>query len=181
MIFFCIFSTSSLSAIFIMTSRLLQSNNDFSLKRCSFIDNSSLIMFTHDMIFDEKRVFFCICNCLLSSWINVFNFCTFFAMNASWVIWCFSSDSSRRWCISFNDISFHEWSLLISFFNVDVFISKSIMLVIFSSSLHEHCNFMSLFSCNMSTSFTIFFELALLQLMQFIVIWSFFRFTLSCM
>ncbi len=94
--FFCIFSTSSLFAIFIMTLCLLQSNDDSSLKRCFLVDNSSLVMFAHNMIFNEKRVFLCICNCLLSSWINVFSFYMFFVMNASWVAWCFSSDSSQR-------------------------------------------------------------------------------------
>ena len=67
MIFFCIFSISSLSAIFIMTSRLLRSDDDFSLRRCFLVDDSSLVTFAHDMIFNEKRVFLCICNCLLSS------------------------------------------------------------------------------------------------------------------
>ena len=78
------------------------------LRRCFLIDNSSLVMFAHDMIFNERRVFSCVCNCLLSSWTDVFSFCTFFAMNAFWVMWCFSSDSSRRWCISFTATSFHE-------------------------------------------------------------------------
>ncbi len=82
MIFFCIFSISSLSAIFIMTLHLLQSDDDFSLKCCFLINNSSLVTFVHDMIFDEKLVFFCICNCLLSSWTDVFSFYTFFVMNA---------------------------------------------------------------------------------------------------
>ena len=86
MIFFCIFSISSLSAIFIMISRLLQNDDDSSLRRCFFVDNSSLITFAHDMIFNERRVFFYICNCLLSSWTDVFSFCTFFAMNAFWVM-----------------------------------------------------------------------------------------------
>ncbi len=108
MIFFCIFFISSLFAIFIMTSRFLQSDNDLFLKHCFLVDNSSFVMFAHDMIFNEKRVFLCICNCLLSSWIDVFSFCTFFMMNAFWVVWCFSSESSWRWCISFNAISFHE-------------------------------------------------------------------------
>ncbi len=52
-IFFCIFFISSLSAIFIMTSCFLRSDDDFSLRRCFLIDNSSLVMFAHDMIFDE--------------------------------------------------------------------------------------------------------------------------------
>ncbi len=86
MIFLCIFFISSLSAIFIMISRFLQSDDDLSLKRCFLIDNSSLVMFAHDMIFNEKHVFFCVCNCLLSSWTYVFSFCIFFVMNAFWII-----------------------------------------------------------------------------------------------
>ncbi len=181
MIFFCIFFTSSLSVIFIMTSHLLQSDDDLFLRRCFLIDNSSLVIFAHDMIFNKRRVFLCICNCLLSNWTDVFSFYIFFAMNTSWITWCFSSDSSWRWCISFSTISFHEWSLLISFSNIDVFINKSIMLTIFSSSLRKRCNFTSLFSYDMLTSLAIFFELALLQLVQFIIVWSFFKFTLSYM
>ncbi len=107
-IFFCIFFISSLFTIFIMTSHLLQSDDNFSLRRYFLIDNSSLITFAHDMIFNKKRVFLCICNCLLSSWTDVFSFCTFFAMNAFWIMWCFSSELSRRQCISFNAISFHK-------------------------------------------------------------------------
>ena len=71
--------------------------------------------------------------------------------------------------------------MLISFFNVDVFISRLIMSTIFFLSLRERCDLASLFSCNMSTSLAITLELALLWLMQFIVVWSFSRFTLSCM
>ena len=104
MIFFCIFFTSSLSAIFIMILHLLRSDDDFSLKCCFFIDNSSLVTFAYDMIFNEKRVFLCICNCLLSSWTDALSFCTFFVMNAFWVMWCFSFDSSWRWHINFNAI-----------------------------------------------------------------------------
>ena len=179
MIFFCIFFISSLSAIFIMTLHLLQSDNNFSLKHCFLIDNSSLVTFAYDMIFDEKRVFFCICNCLLSSWTDIFSFCTFFVMNAFWVIWCFSSDSSRRWCISFTATSFHEWSLLFSFFNVDVCIRRSIMLATYFSLLCKLFDLMLLFLHDKSTSFTIVFESALLQFMQFIVIYSSFKFILS--
>ncbi len=108
MIFFCIFFISSLFAIFIMTSCFLQSDDNSSLRRCFLVDNSSLITFAYDMIFDERRIFLCICNCLLSSWTDVFSFCTFFVMNAFWVICCFSSDSSWRQCISLSVISLHE-------------------------------------------------------------------------
>ncbi len=68
MIFFCIFSISSLSAIFIMILHLLQSDDNFSLKHYFLIDSSSLIMFVYDMIFNEKCIFLCICNCSLNSW-----------------------------------------------------------------------------------------------------------------
>ena len=146
--FFCISFISFLFIILIMTSLFLQSDNRSFLKCYSLVIVSSLVTFTHDVIFIKRRVLFCVCNCLLSSWFDVFNFCTFFAMNAFWFMWCFSSESSRRCWISFNAISFHEWSLLFSFSNVDIFISKSIMLVMFSSSLCKCFNLTSLFSCN---------------------------------
>ena len=177
--FFCIFSISLLFIILIMTSHFLRSDNRSSLRCCSFIAISSLVMFAHDVIFVERRVILCICNCLLSSWIDVFSFYTFFAMNVFWFAWCFSSESSWRCWISFNAISFHEWSLLFSFSNVDIFISRSIMLAMFSSSLHECFNFAFLFSCNESMSLAIIFESALLQFVQFIVVQSSSKFTLS--
>ncbi len=179
--FFCISSTSLLFIILIMTSRLLQSDDESFLKRCFLVAIFSLVMFAHDVIFVERRVFFCVCNCLLSSWTDVFNFCTFFAMNAFWFAWCFSSESSQRHQISFNAISFHKWSLFFSFSNVDIFISRSIMLVMFSSSLRECFDLASLFSCNKSTLLAIVFESALLQFVQFIVVQSSSRFTLSCL
>ncbi len=179
--FFCISSISLLFIILIMTSRFLRSDDESSLKRCSLVAISSLVTFAHDVIFVERRVFFCVCNCLLSSWTDVFSFCTFFAMNAFWFAWCFSSESSwRRW-ISFNAIFFHEWSLLFSFSNVDIFISKSIMLATFSSSSREHFDLASLFSCDELTSLAIIFESALLQFVQFIVVQSSSRFTLPCL
>ncbi len=177
--FFCISFISLLFIILIMTSRLLQSNDESSLRRCFLVAISSLVTFAHDVIFIERRMFFCVCNCLLSSWTDVFSFCTFFAMNAFWFTWCFSSESSRRCQISFNAIFFHEWSLLFSFSNVDIFISRSIMLATFSSSSRECFNLMSLFSCDELTSLAIIFESALLQFMQFIIIQSSSRFTLS--
>ncbi len=179
MIFFCIFFISSLSAIFIMTSCFLWSDDDSSLKRCFFIDNSSFVTFAHDMIFNEERVFLCICNCLLSSWTDVFNFCTFFVMNAFWVTWCFSSDSSWRWCISFTATSFHEWSLFFSFSNIDVCIRRSIMLTTYFSSLCKLFNLILLFLHDKLTLLAIVFESALLQFMQFIVVYSSFKFILS--
>ena len=179
--FFCISFISLLFIILIMISRFLQSDDESSLKCCSLVAISSLVTFAHDVIFVERRMFLCVCNCLLSSWTDVFSFCTFFAINAFWFAWCFSSESSwKRW-ISFNAISFHEWSLLFSFSNVDIFISKSIMLATFSSSSRECFDLTSLFSCNESTSLAIIFESALLQFMQFIVVQSFSRFTLSCL
>ncbi len=106
--FFCISSISLLFIILIITSRFLQSDDELSLRRCFLVAISSLVTFAYDMIFVERRMFLCVCNCLLSSWTDVFSFCTFFAMNAFWFAWCFSSESSQRHWISFNAISFHE-------------------------------------------------------------------------
>ncbi len=168
--FFCIFSIFLLFIILIMTFYLLQSNNESLLKCCFLITISSLVMFAYDVIFVERRMLFCVCNCLLSSWTDIFNFCTFFVMNVFWFVWCFSSELSWRCWISFNAISFYEWSLLFSFSNVDIFISKSITLATFSSLLREHFNLASLFSCDKLTLLAIVFESALLQFMQFIVV-----------
>ena len=168
--FFCISFISLLFIILIMTSRFLRSDNKSLLECCFLVAISSLVTFAHDVIFVERRMFFCVCNCLLSSWTDVFNFYTFFAMNAFWFIWCFSSESSWRCQISFNAISFHEWSLFFSFSNVDIFISRSIILTTFSSSSCKHFDLTSLFSCDESTSLAIVFESALLQFMQFIVV-----------
>ncbi len=179
MIFFCIFFISSLFAIFIMISCFLQSDDDLFLRHCSFVDNFSLVMFAYDMIFDEKHVFFCICNYLLSSWTDVFSFCMFFVMNAFWVAWCFSSDSSWRQRISFTSTSFYEWSLLFSFSNVDVCIRRSIMLTIYFLSLCKLFDLALLFLHNKSTLLAIVSESALLQFMQFIVVYSSSKFILS--
>ncbi len=135
--FFCIFFISFLFIILIMTSHFLQSDDRSLLSCCFFIAISSLVTFAHDVIFVERRMLFCVCNCLLSSWTDVFSFYTFFVMNAFWFMWCFSSELSQRRWISFNAISFHEWSLLFSFSNVDIFISRSIMLATFSSLLYN--------------------------------------------
>ncbi len=178
------FYTSFISFLFIiliMTSHFLQSDDESLLKRCFLIAISSLVTFAHDMIFVERRMFLCVCNCLLSSWTDAFSFCTFFTMNAFWFAWCFSSELSRRHWISFNAIFFHEWSLLFSFSNVDIFISRSIILATFSSSSCECFNLTSLFSCNELTSFAIVSESALLQFVQFIVVQSSSKFTLSCL
>ncbi len=79
--FFCIFSISLLFIILIMTSHFLQSDDELSLKRCFLVAISSLVTFVHDVIFVERRMLLYVCNCLLSSWTDVFSFCTFFAMN----------------------------------------------------------------------------------------------------
>ena len=180
-VYFCIFFISLLFIILIMTFHLLQSDNRLSLRRCSLVAVSSLVTFAHDVIFVERRVLFCVCNCLLSSWTDIFSFYIFFMMNAFWFMWCFSSELSRRRWISFNATSFYEWSLLFSFFNIDIFISKSIMLTTFFSLLHERFDLASLFSCNESTLLIIIFESTLLQFMQFIIVQSFSKFTLSCL
>ncbi len=164
-----------------MTFHFLQSDDRSFLRHYFFVAISSLVMFTHDVIFIERCMLFCICNCLLSSWIDVFNFYIFFVMNMFWFTWCFSSELSWKCWISFNAIFFHEWSLLFSFFNVDIFISRSIMLITFFSLLHECFNFTFLFSCYESTSLAIIFKSTLLQFIWFIIIQSFFRFTLLCL
>ena len=182
--FFYIFSISFLSAIFIMTSHLLQSDDNSSLKRCSFIVTSFLIMFTHDMILDEKHVLFCICmlscvcSCLLNSCMSVFSSCTFFAMNVFWFLLFFSSESFWRRHISFTATSFHEWSLFFFYSNVDVYIRRLIMLATYFSSLRELFNLTLLFLRDESTSFAIISESTLLQFMQFIIIYSSSRFIL---
>ncbi len=65
--FFCIFFISLLFIILIMTSHFLQSDNRSFLNHYSFIAISSLVTFAHDVIFVERRVLLCVCNCLLSS------------------------------------------------------------------------------------------------------------------
>ena len=50
-----------------MTSRFLRSGGESSLERCFLVAISSLVTFVHDVIFIERRVFLCVCNCLLSS------------------------------------------------------------------------------------------------------------------
>ncbi len=94
--FFCISFISFLFIILIMTFHFLRSDDESSLKRCSFVAISSLVMFAHDVIFVKRCMLLCVCNCLLSSWTDVFNFYTFFAMNAFWFMWCFSSESSWK-------------------------------------------------------------------------------------
>ncbi len=106
--FFCIFFTSFFFIIFIRTSRSLRSNNSSSLSCCFLIvAASSFATSVHDDVLNIKHVFSCICCCLLKSWMNIFNFYTFFAMNASWLSIFFSETFQRRW-ISFRITSFHE-------------------------------------------------------------------------
>ncbi len=182
--FFCIFSISFLSAIFIMTSCFLRSDDNSSLRHYFFIVTSSFVTFTHDVISDEKCilscvcVLSCICSCLLSSCTNVFSFCTFFAMNTFWFSLFFSSESFRRRCISFTATSFYEWSLLFFFSNIDVHIRRSIMLATYFSSLRKLFDLTLLFLHDKSTLFAIIFESTLLQFMQFIIIYSSSRFIL---
>ncbi len=167
-----------------MTSHFLQSNDNSSLKHCSFAVTSSLVMFTHDVILDEKCIlsYVCmlswICSCLLNNCTNVFSFCTFFAMNAFWFSLFFPSELFRKRCISFTATSFHKWSLFFSFFNVDVCIRRSIMLATYFLSLRELFNSALLFRRDKSTSLAIISESALLQFMQFIIVYSSFRFIL---
>ncbi len=168
---FCISFIFFLFIIFIRISLFLQSNDRSSLSRCFLIVTSSLATLIHDDVLNVKRIFSYVCSCLLKSWMNVFNFYTFFAMNVSWLLIFLSETFWRRW-ISFKITSFHEWSLLFSFFNVDVCISKLMMLITFISSLHECLNFTSLSLCNESTLLAIVIELALLLLMQFVIIYS---------
>ncbi len=177
--FFCIFFIFFLSIIFIMIFHLLQSDDNLSLRRCFLIVAFSLVMFIHDVILNEKCMLSCVYNCLLSSCMNVFSFCTFFAMNALWFSLFFSSESFWRRCINFTATSFHEWSLLFSFSNVDVCIKRSIMLATYFSSLCKLFDLTLLFHRDESTSLAIISESALLQFMQFIIIYSSSRFILS--
>ncbi len=182
--FFCIFSIFFLSAIFIMTSHLLRSDDNSSLRRCFLIVTSSLVTFAHDVIFDEKRVLSCVCvlpcvcSCLLSSCTDAFSFCTFFAMNAFWFSLFFPSEPFRRRRISFTATSFHEWSLLFSFSNVDVCIRRSMMLATYFSPLRELFGLALLFLRDGSTSLATASEPALLQFMRFIVVYPPSRFVL---
>ncbi len=177
--FFCIFFIFFLSTIFIIIFRLLQSENNLFLKRYFLIVASSLVTFAHDVILNEKRVLSYFCSCLLNSCMNIFSFCTFFAMNAFWFSLFFSSESFQRRCISFTATSFHECSLLFFFFNVDVCIRRSIMLATYFSLLRKLFDLTLLFLRDKLTSLTIISESALLQFMQFIVIYSSSRFILS--
>ncbi len=168
---FCISFISFLFTIFTRILRLLRSNDRLSLNRCFLIVASSLATLTHDDVLNVKHVFSYVCSCLLRSWMNAFNFFTFFMMNASWLSIFLSKMFQRRW-ISFKITSFYEWSLLFSFSNVDVYVSKSMMLITFILLLRKHLNLASLSLCDESTLLAIVIESALLLLMQFIIIYS---------
>ncbi len=99
-------------------------------------------------------------------------------MNAFWFSLFFSSESFWRRCISFTVTSFHEWSLFFSFSNVDVCIRRSIMLATYFSLLHKLFDLALLFHHDKSTLLAIISESALLQFMQFIVVYSSSRFIL---
>ncbi len=182
--FFCIFSIFFLSAIFIMTSHFLRSNDNSSLRRCSFAVTSSLVTFTYNIIFNEKCmlfyvcVLFWVCSCLLSNCMNVFSFYTFFAINAFWFLLFFPSELFWRCHISFIATSFHKWFLLFFFFNINICIRRSIMLATYFLSLRKLFNFALLFHHDKSTLLAIVFESALLQFMQFIIVYSFSKFVL---
>ncbi len=66
-VFFCIFFISFLFIIFIITFYSLQSDDKSSLNCCSFVVVSSFATSAYDVIFNVKRVFSYVCNCLLSS------------------------------------------------------------------------------------------------------------------
>jgi len=168
---FCISFIFFLFTIFTNILRLLRSNDRLSLSHCFSVVTSSFATLTHDDVLNVKRVFSYVCSCLLRSWMNVFNFCTFFAMNASWLSIFLSEMFWKRW-ISFKITSFHEWSLLFSFSNVNVYVSRSIMLITFISSLCKYLDFALLSLCDKSTLLAIIIESALLLLMQFIIVYS---------
>ncbi len=168
---FCISFISFLFIIFTKILCFLQSNDRLSLNHCFLIVASSFIILIHDDVLNMKCIFSYVCSYLLRSWINVFNFCTFFAMNMSWFSIFLFETFWKRW-ISFKITSFHEWSLLFSFSNVDVCVSKSMMLITFILSLHECLNLTSLSLCDKSMLLAIIIESALLLLMQFVIIYS---------
>ncbi len=94
---FYIFFIFFLSYIFTRILRFLRSNDRSSLNHCFSVVTSSLATLIHDDVLNMKRVFSYVCNYLLRSWMNVFNFCTFFTMNASWLSIFLSETFQRRW------------------------------------------------------------------------------------
>ncbi len=169
--FFYTFFISFLFIIFIRILCSLQSNDKSFLNHCFLVDASSFAMLIHDVISNMKHVFSYICNCLLKSWMNVFNFYMFFAINASWFL-IFLSKTFQRCLISFKVIFFHEWSLLFFFFNINIYVNKFMMLLTFISSLHKYLSLASLSLCDKSMLLTVIIESALLLFMQFIIIYS---------
>ncbi len=107
--FFCTFYIFFLSTIFIMISCFLQSNNKFFLSHCICIIAFSLVISVYDdVISDVKCIFSYIYNCLLSSWMNVFNFYTFFSINKfRFLLFLSFKFFQRRW-ISFKITFFHK-------------------------------------------------------------------------
>jgi len=168
---FCIFFISFLFTIFTKISRFFQSNDKSSLNHCFFVVTSSFATSTHNDVSNVKHIFSYVCSCLLRSWMNVFNFCTFFVMNMSWLS-IFLSEVFQKCWISFKITSFHEWSLLFSFFNINVCVNRLMMLITFVSSLCECLNLALLSLCNESTLLAIIIESTLLLLMQFIIVYS---------
>ncbi len=82
--FFCIFFIFFLFAIFIRILYSLQNNDILFLNCCFLIVAFSLVTLIYNNDLNVKYMFFYIYNCLLKSWINVFNFYTFFVINTSW-------------------------------------------------------------------------------------------------
>ncbi len=100
--------SSFFSSLFSLESYVSCKSDDRSfLNYCFLVIASSLATLIHDDVLNVKCVFSCVCSCLLRSWMNVFNFCTFFAMNMSWLSIFLSEMFWRRW-ISFKITSFHE-------------------------------------------------------------------------
>ncbi len=112
--FFCIFFIFIFFIIFTKILHLLWSDDKSFLNCCFFIIAFSLAMLIHDDALNMKHIFSYIWNCLLKSWMNAFNFCTSFVMNASWFSIFFSEMFQRCW-ISFKITSFHKWSLFFFF------------------------------------------------------------------
>ncbi len=104
---FYIFYISFFFTIFTKILRFLRSNDRLSLSHCFFIVAFSFITLIHDDVLNVKHIFSYICSCLLRSWMNVFNFYTFFVMNASWFS-IFLSETFWKCWISSKITSFHE-------------------------------------------------------------------------
>jgi len=150
--FFCIFFISFFFIIFIKTLHSLWSNDSLSLSCCFFIvAASSLATSAYNDVSDVKRVFSCICNCLLRSWRMSSTFVHFLRWMHLDFLSFFSETFWRRWT-SFRITSFYEWSLFFSFFNIDVYVSRSMISLTFILSLRECLNFTLLFVINCKSS-----------------------------